>query len=122
MFIWLYFPLPPDTPTPSICEDLDESLKELPENSQEHVTSPVHMAVDIEAKRKIREGGVELALTKSLRPCAPLIMPQIEETTTMKMSIDNWDMLFSDLDPKMPIRPGSAKELFLMWNHGRTPQ
>ena len=104
--IRLYFPLPPNTPTPSICEELDESLKELPENSQEYVTSPVHMAVDIEAKCKIHEGGVELALTKSLRPCAPLTMPQIEETTTMKMSIDNLDKLLSDEDPKMSIRPG----------------
>ena len=49
--------------------------------------------------------GTELKVTKTIQPTPPLALPQLKETTIIKASVNDYDMLYGDMDPNQPIRP-----------------
>ena len=75
----------PLAPTPSSTNLELNDVKQLPQVS--------HQITDI--------SGHMLAAM----PCPPLALPQQKQTTSIKVSVDDYDLLFGHMDPNQPIRP-----------------
>ena len=44
--------------------------------------------------------------TTVAKPCLPLALLQRKETISMKASVNDYNLLYHDIDPNQPIRPG----------------
>ena len=104
---WLSLPLPPTSntgPSDSVSELGEQVLKQLQQSSHQELTDAFgHIAMDSEA---IGKGGAELRITKTIQLATPsLALPQLKQTTIMKASVNDYNMLYGDMDPNQPIRP-----------------
>ena len=106
-FARLSLPLPLNTPTPSMTELDSEVMKQLPLGfHQEIPTTLGHILLDITVDHKtVSKDGVELKLEKTIQPCSPLTRPQWKETTSIKASVNDYNLLYGYMDPNQPIRP-----------------
>ena len=103
----LCLPLPPNTPIPSMSEFGHYVTKFLPsQNVHQEVTNALgHMTADITVENHVSDNGIQLKVTKGLQPSRPLVSPRVEDTTTVKVSVDDFDTLYGSMDPNQPIRP-----------------
>ena len=107
--LWFSLPVPLSIPTPLMTELENQDVKQLlPQNSHQEITGTfgrmlVDVAVDDTAVSK--DGG-ELKVEKTIQPCPPLALPQQKQTTSIKASVDDYNLLFGHMDPNQPIRPG----------------
>ena len=99
--------LPLNAPTPSMTELGNEVMKQLPQGFRQEIASTLgHMLVDVTVDHKtVSKNGVELKLEKTIQPCSPLTRPQWKETTSVKASMNDYNLLYSHMDPNLPIRP-----------------
>ena len=112
----LICPLPPNTPTPSMTELGDEFRKNLEQVSYLKITGVFgHLLADVNiADKAISKDGAELKVETMISPCPPPPLPQWKETTFIKASVNNYDLLYGHMDPNQPIRlgfPGRCKEI-----------
>ena len=64
------------------------------------------MLVDVAVNHNIiSKDGVELKLEKTIQPCSPLTRPQWKETTSIKASVNDYNLVYGHMDPNQPIRP-----------------
>ena len=108
---WFNLRLPSNASTPSMTECEDEIMKQLAlphQGSCQEITSSLgHMLVDVAVDdNTVSKNGVELKLEKTIQPCSPLTRPQWKETTLIKASLNDYDMLYGHMDPNQPVRPG----------------
>ena len=113
---WLSLPLPPNIPSPSIAELGEQIVKQLPQSSHQELTGPFgRLLVDVTVdSHAIGKDGAELKVTKTIQPTPPLALPQLRETTVVKASVSDYDMLYGEMDPNQPIWPeipGLCKEV-----------
>ena len=78
----------------------------LPQASCQEITSSLgHMLVDVAVNHNIiSKDSVELKLEKTIQPCSPLTRPQWKETTSIKASVNDYNLLYGHMDPNQPIR------------------
>ena len=93
---------------------LDNLVKQLPETShQEVMTSLGSFTVDKAVETTIAENGIEVKVTTTVLPSS-LTSPEVKETTIIRASVNDYDMLYSGMDPNMPILPelpGHSKKI-----------
>ena len=97
--LWINFPLPLNDPSPSMTkvgESLLSEFKALHSDTDEALT----VAVNVHDTDSHKD-GVELKLKRNHILPAPLL-PLPEREVTLKVTVHNYDMLFSDLDPNRP--------------------
>ena len=97
--LWINFPLPLNDPSPSMTkvgESLLSEFKALHNDTDEALT----VAVNVHDTDSHKD-GVELKLKRNHILPAPLL-PLPEREVTFKVTVHNYDMLFSDLDPNGP--------------------
>ena len=102
---WFYLPLPENITTFEPTELRDELLKRLPKSSCKMITFPMPALVDRKVDDSTDESGVEVKITNTFQPCAPLALPPLKETTVMTATMDNYNKLFTAMDPNEPIQP-----------------
>ena len=110
---WLSLPLPPNIP---LSELEGQVSKQLPQSSHQELTGPFgRLLVDVTVgSHAIGKDGAELKVTKTIQPTPPLALPQLRETTVVKTSVSDYDMLYGEMDPNQPILPeipGLCKEV-----------
>jgi len=99
---WLSLPLPPHIPHPSdsVSELGQQFVKQLQKSYHQDFNDAFgHITMDSQA---IGKGGAELKVTDTIQALA---LPQLEETTIMKVSVNDYNMLYGEMDPNKPIRP-----------------
>ena len=107
--LWFSLPLSPNAPTLLTTELENQDVKQLlPQNSHQEVTGSFgRMLVDVSVDDiVVSKDGAELKVEKTIQPCPPLALPQRKETTSIKASVDDYNLLFGNIDPNQPIRPG----------------
>ena len=99
--------LPHNIPLPTISEFGDYLKKAVPSESVHHnfTNALGQMSAHLKAETVISERGIQLKGTRVIRPSPPLTSPRIKETQTIKISVDDFDTLYSGMDPNQPIRP-----------------
>ena len=113
---WGSLPIPPDAAKLMLTStdvDHDTSVTKtepIPRNSHEEFTGPFGASVSVDVTHDDnvnKKDGRETKVTKTLHPPPHLAsqVPKITHTTTVKESVDDYDMLYSHLDPNKPIRP-----------------
>lgn len=65
------------------------------------LTLPFPISTDVAIDDTTNESGVEVRVTKSFHP--PLLAPP--ETIVITATVDNYDKLFTNEDPNMPVQP-----------------
>lgn len=63
------------------------------------------VSVDTKVDDATDDSGLEVKITNTVQPCAPLALPPLRETTVMTASMDNYDKLFTAMDPNEAIQP-----------------
>lgn len=103
---WLYLPMSEGAQLPETLKKArDELLKELPPNTRQEIAYPIPMLVDTTVGVVNDESELQLKITKSVYPCPPLALPPSKQTMIVTASIDNYDKLFANVDPNVPIQP-----------------
>jgi len=105
----LSLPLPLNIPTPLMTECENQDVKQLlPQGSHQKITGTFgRMVVDVTVDdTAVSKDGGELKVKKTIKPCPPLALPQQKQTTSIKASVDDYNLLFGHMDPNQPIRPG----------------
>ena len=103
----LHLALALNIPLPQM-SDFGQFLAQLmpSQNAHQEITNALgQISADINHKMSVSESGVQFNTTRVFKPSGSLASPCIEETTTVKISVDDFDMLYSDLDPNQPIWP-----------------
>ena len=106
--IWLSLPLPLSIPTPLMTELENQDVKQLlPQDCHQKITGTFgHMLVDVTVDdTAISKDGAKLKVEKTIQPCPPLALPQQKQTTSIKASVDDYNLLFGHMDPNQPICP-----------------
>ena len=105
--VGFFLPLPPNLPLPPISEFGEFLTLCLPSQSihQETTSALGRMATDIKAENTVTEKGIELKATRKIQPCGGVVSPTVEEMTTVKISVEDFDTLYGGMDPNQPIRP-----------------
>ena len=85
---------------------LGNIVKQLPETSHKEVMTPSlgPFVVDTVVEKKVAENGIEIECTTTVVPSS-LTSPEVKETTVIRASVNDYDMLYSGMDPNMPIFP-----------------
>ena len=102
---WQYALLTEQTPTSAMTEFREKLLEQLPQSSHQEIANPMPVSVDTEVEDSSSASGVEIKITETFQPCPPLALPHLKQTTIVKATIDNYNMLYSGEDPNEPIRP-----------------
>ena len=90
----------------TVRETIANLEKQLPESShREFMTVLGSLSVDTVVDKNISETGMEVKVIRTILPTS-LTSPKVEYTTTLRASIDDYDMLYKGVDPNMPIVPG----------------
>ena len=89
-------------------------LKQLPETShQEVMTSLGPFFVETVVENTVMESGFEVKCTKTVVPSS-ISSPKVEETTIVRASSHDFNMVYASLDPNMPFTPeipGQAQKI-----------
>ena len=102
---WCYVLLTDKTPTAAMAKFKETLLKELPQSSSREIAKPMPLSVDMKVEDCSNDSGVDITVTQTIRPCAPLALPPVTITSIAKATVDNYNMLYSGEDPNEPIRP-----------------
>ena len=99
----------------AVKEILLHLLKLLPANSHKEVMSAQlgPLSVDNVVETDITEEGIEVKVTTTVLP-SQLPSPKVEKSTIIRLSVNNYDWLYSSLNPNIPIWfeiPGHSKEI-----------
>ena len=90
----------------AIREAIGNLVKQLPETSHQEVMTVLGpLSLDTVVEKNVTESGIEVKIIKTILPSS-LTSPKVEVTTTLRASMNDYDMLYSGMDPNMPIRPG----------------
>ena len=91
----------------SVLNDFKVKLLEevTPSQSCKEIAKPMPLLVDTKVEDSSTGGNVEVKLTQKVCPCPPLALPPMTFTTTMRATIDNYNMLYGGEDPNEPLRP-----------------
>ena len=103
----LSLPLPFNVPIPTMSE-FGESLTQIwPSQSVHHdfTNALGQMSADFNVENIVSERGIQLKGTRVFQPSSPLTSPLIKETDTVKISVDDFDTLYSGMDPNQAIWP-----------------
>ena len=98
--IWINLPLPPNTPSPSmetLSEDIQSASKALQDEMEAETLDMNSYSDGLELKCKIGQ----------TRPAPLLVLPERE--ITARVTVDNYDMLYADLDPNDPLWVGDCE-------------
>ena len=97
----LKFNFPIQAPNVPMTEFEGEITKQLPLSSNEEVSHPLGpMVLDVKVDNNITEKSIELTTTMTMQPCPPLALPQRKDTTVVRASVSDYDMLYgSYADP-----------------------
>lgn len=107
---WTSIPIPPG-----------ESLPELPlpkETHEDHATLFGTVTVDVTSDDNVNsKDGKEMKVTRTGHPPSELalMLPKITHTRTVKTCVDDYNMLYSHLDPNEPISVGVSPNV-LSWS------
>ena len=63
----------------------------------------------------ISKDGGELKVEKTIQPCPPLALPQQKQTTSIKVSVNDYNLLFGHMDPNQLICQGIIPDV-KSWN------
>jgi hypothetical protein len=87
-------------------EILGNFVKQLPETSHKEVLTPSlgSFMVDTVVEKTVAENGIEIKCTTTVVPSS-LTSPEVKETTIIRASVNDYDMLYSGMDPNTPIIP-----------------
>ena len=93
-------PLPLNIPSLSMTELENEVAKQLTQGFHKEVTTKLgRMLVDVSVDdNAVSKDGGELKVEKTIQPCPPLALPQRKETTFIKASVDDYNLLFGHMD------------------------
>lgn len=85
---------------------LGNIVKQLPETSHQEVMTPTlgSFTVDTITKKTVTENSIEVKCTTTVVPTS-LTSPEVKQTTTIRASVNDYDMLYSGMDQNMPIIP-----------------
>ena len=106
-FLQLYLPLPSNVPIPPMSEIGHYAKQLLPTQSahQEFTNVLGQISADIKVENNVTDKGIELKVTRELQPSHLQTPLRVVQTTTAKISVDDFDFLYSGVDPNMPILP-----------------
>jgi hypothetical protein len=106
-FLRLHLALPSNVPLPKMSEFGHIASEFLPARSIQHeITNNLgHFSANLNLEHHIGDRCVETKFSRECQPSRPLAFLRVKETTTMKVSVDDFDTLYGDLDPNLPIRP-----------------
>ena len=89
----------------TVRETIANLEKQLPESShREFMTVLGSLSVDTVVDKNISETGMEVKVIRTILPTS-LTSPKVEYMTTLRASINDYDMLYKGQDPNMPITP-----------------
>ena len=120
---WEKFPLAPTSTVVPMLTSTDAnnrtSVKDqspILQNTHEEITGPFgSMSVDVTFDDNINnKDGKEMKITRTVIPAPHISAPKVTHTTTVKASVDDYDMLYSHEDPNTPILlsvPGGCEEV-----------
>ncbi len=103
--IMLNIQLPPNVPTPVMTAESEEKItKLLPPSSNEEVSGPLGpMVLDVKVDKHITEESVELTVARTMQICPPHALPQMKDTTVIRVSVSDYDKLYGSYDPNEPL-------------------
>jgi hypothetical protein len=106
-FLRLHLALPSNVPLPKMSEFGHIASEFLPARSVQHeITNNLgHFSENLNLEYHISDQHVEMKVSREFQPSRPSAFLRVKETTTMKISVDDFDTLYGDLDPNLPIRP-----------------
>ena len=81
--------------------------RSLPQNSHQEIISCLgRMSLDVKVDESVSDkDSREVKITKTLQLSPAMAPLALKQTTTLKSSVDNYDKLYSNMDPNEPIRP-----------------
>lgn len=77
--------------------------KQLPQTSHREDLGP--FTVDVVVEKTVTDSSFEAKVTTTAVPTS-LASPKVQVTTTRRVAVNDYDMLYRGLDPNMPIIPG----------------
>ena len=103
----LHIGLPLNIPLPPMSEFGQLLAQVMPSQSthQEITNALGQISAGINHRVSVSEGGIQCKTTSVFKLSGSLSSPRIKETTMVKLSVDDFDMLYSDQDPNQPIWP-----------------
>ena len=103
----LYLALSSNIPLPTISEFGQFAAKFLPARSVQHeITNGLgHFSANLNLEHHISDRYVETKVSREFQPSCPSGFLCVKETTTIKISMDDFDALYGDMDANQPIRP-----------------
>ena len=106
-FLRLHLALPSNVPLPKMSEFGHTASEFLPAHSVQHeiMNNLGHISANFNLEHRISDQYVETKVSREFQPSHPSAFLRVKETTTMKVSVDDFDTLYGDLDPNLPIRP-----------------
>ena len=92
----------------AIKEVIGNLVKQLPETSHQEVMTVLGpLSLDVVVDKKVTNKGIEVKIVQTILPSSHT-SPKVEVTTTLRASVNDYDMLYSGMDPNMPIQPQIA--------------
>ena len=106
-FLRLHLALPSNVPLPKMSEFGNSASEFLPARSVQHeITNGLgHFSANLNLEHHVSDRCVEMKVSREFQPSRPLTSLCVKETTTTKVSVDDFDSLYGDMDPNLPIRP-----------------
>ena len=106
-FLRMHLALPSNVPLPPISEFGHFASEFLPALSVQHeITNSLgHFSANLNLEHRVSDRCVETKVSREFQPSHPAASLRVKETTTMKVSVDDFDTLYGDMDPNLPIRP-----------------
>ena len=103
----LHLALMPNIPLPTMSEFGEFATKYLPARSVQHkITNNLgHFSANFNLEHHVSDRCVETKVSREFQPSHPSGFLRVKETTTTKVSVDDFDTLYGDRDPNQPIRP-----------------
>ena len=107
-FLRLHLALPSNVPLPMMSDFGQSVTKLFPACSVQHeITddSLGHFSANLNVEHCVRDRCAEMKVSREFQPSFPSTSLCVKETTTTKVSVDDFDTLYGDMDPNLPIRP-----------------
>ena len=103
----LHLALSPNVPPPTMSEFGQFATKFLPARSVQHeITNGLgHFSANLNLEYHVSDRCVETKVSREFQPSRPSAFLRVKEITTTKISVDDFDTLYGDMDPNQPIWP-----------------
>ena len=112
--VMLGIPLPPNvTPKPKQLLHLIRKQFPLPQSFQQTITERLGpMTLKVSEVKNIKENGVQLDITQSIH-LSPDTPPLFNNTTTIRASVHDFNMLYKGMDPRSQIGRSKSGEAII---------